>query len=198
MGSVTPYYRLTGVWKFWLHAPGTAEPDLDDSTLTGWTVFGATDGTQSYKHKGPLVSFSSNDYSGSLLHVRPTEGFEVNATLINMTLEQIAYALGMATSDVSTGTSGALAVKELPLRRGFVPTRYALLGRGGAVPASNTMSAYGAWPAQIYIPQGVFGGEPQMDFAKNGSPGLPFMYIAEIYTSATAGEEFGKIVMQSS
>ena len=104
----------------------------------------------------------------------------------------------MATSDVTTTTSGALAVKKLPYRRGFIPTRYALLLRGGAITGSDTDSPYGAWPAQRYIPQGVFDGEPSSVRGKDGSPGLEFTFVAEWYEAASAGEEFGYLMAQSS
>jgi hypothetical protein len=197
MASQTPYAQLTGTWKFWLAAASTAEPDLDDATLTGYTLLGATDGDQNLAWTGALTMFGDNNSNGPRKHVRAEEGFNVGATVVELTLENLAYVLGLAQAAVASETSGVLDTKKLPLKRGYIPNRYALLARGGAVVAANTMSAYGAWPGQLWIPQGVFDGEPSMAFGKSNRPGVQFTFKAEVDSSQAAGYEFGQLRMQS-
>ena len=197
MATQTPYAKLTGVWQFWTAAAQTTMTALDASPSGSWTALGATDGDQAFQYMGALTALADNHATGPMKHVRPEEGFQVTFTLVNLTLESRATVLGMASATVAGGTSGGLTTKEIPLRRGFIPTRFALLARGGVLTSTNDMSPYGVWPAQIYIPQGVFGGEPQETYSKGGSPGLAAMFMAEYDTTQSAGYEFGQLIAQS-
>lgn len=197
MADTTPYAMLTGSWKFWIAVARTAKPDLDDATLTGWTALGNTEGEQTFKFEGSLTPFYDNHSTAARKYVRPVEGFVVQASLAHLTLEDRAIVASMATAVVVTATSGAPTVKQLPLKRGFNPTKYALLARGGAIVASNTMSPYGAWPAQFWIPEGVFDGEPEETYAKDGTPVLQFMFRATADDTQAAGYEFGMLEAQS-
>lgn len=197
MASQTPYGRLTGTWKFWAAPSTEAIPDLDAAPAGNWVELGATEGDQAFTFTGALTGFSDNEATGNRKHVRPEEGLGVTATLVNVTLEMMAKSLGMAAADVVGGVSGALTTKKLKLRRGHTPTRYSLLARGGATPASNHMSPYGAWPAQLWVPMGVFDGEPALTFSKGGSPGVAFEFLAEYDDNQAAGEEFGYLIVQS-
>lgn len=198
MSSQTPYSRLVGVWKIWIAPATEAIPALDASPSGNWVALGVTDGDQTFQRTGSLTPFTNNDITGPSKHVRPEEGAMFKATLVNMTFENKAYVMGMSSSTVVTATSGALNVKRIPLRRGFIPTRYSLLARGGALEASNTMSPYGAWPAQVYIPIGVFDGEPEETYGKDGSPSIEFEFMAEWDSTQSAGNEFGWEEAQSS
>jgi hypothetical protein len=133
-------------------------------------------------------------------HIRPEEGFSITASLAQLTLENMANITGLGSAAVTSDTSGALNVKELNLLRGFEPTSFAILARGAAVgltPVTNK-SPYGAYPAQIWIPCGVFDGEPELTFNKEDSPSMEFTYIAEIDDTQPAGEEFGRWIAQDS
>ena len=198
MASKAPFAQLTGTWKFWIAAMSTAIPDLDAVPPGAWAELGATDGDQSMQWLGSLTMFSDNNTTGPRKHVRPEEGFNVGATLVNLTLEDIARVLSMDVAEVTTTTSGALSVKNLPLKRGFIPNCYAILARGGAVVANNTMSGYLAAPAQLWIPRGVFDGEPTMSFSKSNRPGIQFQFVAEVDDTQPAGYEFGYLMMQES
>lgn len=197
MADQSPYAQLTGTWQFWVAAAGTAMTALDGTPSGSWTALGATDGDQVMSWVGALTAFMDNHATGPRKHIRPEEGFTVSMTIVELTLESMAASLSMAAASVVTGTSGALDTKSIPLRRGFVPNRFALLGRGGALVASNTMSPYGAWPGQIYIPQGVFNGEPGMTFGKSGRPGIATVFTAEYDDTQSAGYEFGQLIVQS-
>lgn len=200
MADSTPYARLTGPWTFWV-APFTttaeAAPNLDAAVAGNWVALGNTEGDQSVAFQGALEAMRDNDHLGPVKHVRPEAGLRVTATVVHLTLETMARTLGMAVADVVGGTSGALTTKKLGLKLDFVPTRYSLLARGGAIVASNTLSPYGAWPAQLYVPLGVFSGEATLTYSKAGSPGIEFNYMAEEDDNQSAGEQFGILLVQS-
>lgn len=198
MASQTPFARLTGTWRIYLAPAQEAKPNLDASPAGNWVELGETDGDQVLKFAGGLEAMSDNKHTGPVKHVRPEEGLEFTFSLVSLTQENLAKINSMATSDITTTTSGALAVKRLPLKRGFVPTRYALLARGGATPSTNAMSPYGAWPAQLWIPQGVFDGEPELAFSKGGSPAPEATFVAQMDDTQSAGNEFGFLEVQSS
>jgi hypothetical protein len=201
MATNTPYGMLTGTWKFWLAPATETVPLLDVAPAGNWVALGATDGDQEFAYKGALTMFTDNHYTGPRKHVRPEEGFTVKAKLAHLTLEDRAKALSMASTSVATatgGSGGALSVKKLPLKRGFNPVRYSLLARGGAVDASNTMSPYVAGPAQLYIPIGVFDGEPSETYGKGSTPLIEFEFVAEIDSTQAAGYEFGYLEVQAS
>lgn len=198
MSSQTPYHRLVGTWRIYLAPASEAKPNLDASPAGNWTDIGETDGEQIIRWSGALNQLTDNFHTGPVKHIRPEEAFEFEFSLAKLTLENLARVKGQATSDVTTTTSGALAVKRLPNKRGYIPTRYALLARGGAVEASNTMSPYGAWPAQLWVPIGVFDSEPELAFSKDGSPTPSTVYRAEEDDTQSTGNQFGYLEVQSS
>lgn len=199
MASLTPYARLVGTWVFYVAAASTAAPNLDASPSGSWTQLGNTDGDQNLQWSGALTALRDNHTTGPRKHILAEQGFNVGATIVHLTLENLAYALGMQQADVVSTTSGALTVKKLGLIRNYTPQRFAILARGGAVDsgASNVMSAYGAWPAQLWVPAGVFSSEPTLAFSKSGSPGVAFQFVAEYDDTQSAGEEFGWLMMRS-
>jgi len=198
MASQTPYAQLTGVWKLWLAPASTAIPALDASVSGSWTEFGDTDGDQTWGVNGGLTAHYNNDHIGPVKYVRGEAGFSFAATVVTLTLEMWARALGVASSQVTTTTSGALNVKKLPLIRPHTPERFALLARGGATPTDNHMSAYGAWPAQVWVPIVNVDGDAVVTFSKTGQPGIPTTFRAVVDTTQSSGEEFGYLMMQSS
>lgn len=199
MSTQTPYAQLVGTWKFWVGAASLAAPAIDAAPSGDWTELGSTDGDQSFTFVGGLTPFTDNDHHGAMKHVRPNAGFTIGASLVDLTLEKWVRALGMASSLVTTGvSSGSETAAKMPLLRPYVPERFAILARGGAVEATNTMSAYGASPAQIWVPQVVVDGDAAVNFGKSTRGAVPFVFKAEIDVSQAAGEEFGYILMQTS
>jgi len=195
MTTNTPYGQLVGTCKLYV-APlsaGVAEAeDAVNVTPSGnWVELGETDGDQSVQRTGALTYFSDNDHTGNRKAVRPEEGMIISATLVNLTLEQRAYVLSMAQSDITTA-AGPPAIKSMPNKRGFIPTVYSLILKG------TVDSPYGALPAQYYIPMGVFDGEPTEVRAKDGRPGLEFAFTALEDTAQSSGEEFGIMTAQTS
>lgn len=194
MPTNTPFGQLVGTVKFYV-APvsaGTAEAeDLVNVTPSGnWVALGETDGEQSIQRAGGLTFFRDNDHTGPRKAVRPNEDFKITATLVNLTMEQRAYALGMAQASITTDVTPAR--KELPNKRGFIPVSYSLIAKG------TVDSPYGALPGQYYVPMGVFDGEPTEVRSRDGRPGIEFTFTALEDTNQAAGEEFGYLSVQTS
>ncbi len=194
MPTNTPYGQLAGTCLFYIAplAAGVAEAeDLVDVTPSGnWVALGETDGDQSVQRGGSLTYFRDNDHTGPRKAVRPNEELKITATLVNLTMEQRAYVLSMAQSDITTAVTPSR--KILANKRGFYPTVYSLIVKG------TVDSPYGALPGQYYIPMGVFDGEPTEVRSKDGRPGLEFTFTALEDTAQSSGEEFGVLTVQTS
>lgn len=194
MSTNTPYGQLVGTCKIYV-APltaGAAEAasEVDDDPAGNWVLLGETDGDQSVKRTGSLTYFTDNDHTGHRKAVRPAEGFQVTATLVNLTLEQRAYVMSMAQSEIATD-AGPPAIKSLPNKRGYYPTVFSLLVKGAVD------SPYGAFPGQHYVPMGVFDGEPTEVRGKANRAGIEFTFEALEDTAQSAGEEFGLLTVQT-
>lgn len=185
---------LVGTWGFFIAVAGTAEPDLDAVLPGAWVTMGLTRNDQTFQWTGGLNGLTDNDTTGMRRHIRPEEGFTITSELAQLTLENIANVTGLGAAAVTDGTSAVVSVKELGLLRGFEPLSFALVARGGALGANK--SPYGAFPAQLWIPCGVFDGEPELTFNKEDSPSMEFIYTAEIDDTQPAGDEFGKWIAQ--
>ena len=197
MGSQSPVARFTGTWLFWTAAANTAEPAIDDAILTGWTAIARTDGDQTLRWTGNLVGGSDNSHNAMVIHLRPDQGFEVVLNMIHLTLAQMARGLGIDPAQVIETTSGGENVRVLPIERDYIPQRFALLGRGGALPVTNVMSTEAASkPAQLWIPQGVFDSAPEITFNKpNTGVTLNTTFKAEFDETQAVGASMGRILM---
>lgn len=192
MATNTPYSRLSGTLTVYVAAYGTAATDLDVAMPGAWTELGPTDGDQAIKATGGKEYFYDNDNLGPVKAVTPEAGVEVTATLVNMTPEQLALAIGMAAADVVDHDTGlGVSVRLLPLGRDFAANEYAVTLRGGAQPITNVDSPFGAFPAQVYIPRAVFDGDIELVRSKSGSPGAECNLVALVDPNAAAGRELG-------
>lgn len=197
MASQTPFARLVGPLKIYIAPSTEAPPNLDAAVAGNWVELGTTDGEQTIKQSGSLERFSDNEANAMRKSVRPEDGWELTAALVNITLEDRAYINSRLAAAVTTTTSGALTVKRLANARGYIPERFSLLLRGGAITGTNTESPYLSGPAQHYVPLGVFDGEPEEVRSKDGSPALEFNYKAEWDAAQAAGDELGWMLAQS-
>ena len=113
--------------------------------------------------------------------------------MVNMLPEQLARVVGLVDTDVIDHDTvpGAASVRLMPLGKDFAANEYAMTLRGGAQPITNVMSPFGAFPAQFYIPRGVFDGDIELAFAKDGSPGADFTFTALVDPNAPAAQELG-------
>lgn len=193
MSTNVPYSRLVGTWIISSAVYTTAATDLDTALPGPWTTLGPTDGTQSAKFVGGYELFYDNDALAPKKAVRPMAGFTVAFTLVNMLPEQWALVIGQAAADVVDAdlAGPVVSVRRIPLLRDHAPTEYALTLRGGAQTPTNVDSPYGVFPSQIYIPRGVFDGEPEEVRSKDGSPGLEVSFTALHDDTVAAGLELG-------
>ena len=164
MASSQPFEQLTGTLSVYVAPVGEAEPAVNATPAGNWYLLGPTDGEQSQQNAGALTYFRDNDHQGPVKAVRPEEDVIIAFNLVGLVLEDWARVLDEAANIVSAG--GPPATKTMPLKRGAVPNEYALLFKGAAA------SPYGAFPGQFMIPRGVFDGEPQPTWAKDGRPML--------------------------
>lgn len=188
--NVAPFSQLIGALKVYLAPVGTAVPDVDDAPSGSWTAFGTTDGGQQIAHMGALTYFRDDDHQGPVKAVRPEEDVRISMTLVALTLENYARVLNSAAS-VNT-TAGPPATKDMPLKRGAGPTQYAMLLRGTA------LSPYGNFPGQYVVPKGVFDGEPEPAFTKDGRAALAVEFRAlEDDTQVDPDNSMGYLVVQT-
>ncbi len=191
--------RMTGVWQIYVAPCVEAEPDLDATPGANWTRLGATDGDQSLTITGELTMLSDNNHTGNVKGILPESGVEFSATLVDLTLEDMARVLGKDVADVITGTSGALAVKQMGLARRLQTVGYSLLLRGGSASFNvNTDSPYVLGPGQVYIPGGNFSSAPSITRTKGDSSGVEFTFMAVADDNQQQGRELGWITVQSS
>ncbi len=185
MAVNTPYAQLTGVHTYYVAVAGTAKPNIDATPGVAWTELGCTDGDQVYDGEGDLTLFYDNCHQGPVKTVRGQEDYIEHATLVDLTLEKLAFALGQAAGVIATTTSGAEDVKRLPHRKGPNPTEYALLVK------ASTDSPYGAFPAQRYYSRGVFEGTFARTRGKTARDAVEFMYRALEDDTAASGMSLG-------
>jgi hypothetical protein len=190
MAHSEPFDQLTGTLTVYIAAVGSTVPDVDETPTSPWVELGCTDGEQSLQHAGALTYFRDNCHQGPVKAVRPEEDVIVTFTLVGLTLENYAMVL----HEIDLLDEDPLADPEtsaIPLLRGFVPTEYALLFRGEA------LSPYGAWPGMYVIPRGVFDGEPQPTFAKDGRAGLETEFHALEDDEQDKGYSLGWLIVQA-
>lgn len=191
MASTEPFEQLTGTLTVYIAPVGSTVPAVTATPASPWVELGCTDGEQSIQHAGALEYFRDNCHEGPVKAVRPEEDVIVAFTLVGLTLENYARVLSAA-SAVVTDTVANPDTKTMPLKRGFIPTEYAMLLSGTA------LSPYGAWPGMYVIPRGVFDGEPQPTFAKDGRVGLEVEFHAlEDDDQSDADDALGWLVVQA-
>ncbi len=190
MADMTPYDHLVGPLKVYLAPYGEAVPAINVAPAGNWVEIGETDGEQSIQHAGGLTYFYDNDHQGPVKATRPQEDPVVKFTVVGLTLEHYARVLDRV-ADVVT-VAGPPATKTLPIKRGATPNVYAMLFRGSA------LSPYGALPGMYVIPLGVFDGEPEPTFAKDGRAALECEFHALEDDNQSDASRLGWLVVQTS
>jgi hypothetical protein len=191
MAHSEPFEQLTGTLTVYIAPVGSSIPAVTATPTSPWVELGCTDGEQSLQHAGALEYFRDNCHQGPVKAVRPEEDVIVAFTLVGLTLENYARVISEV-ANVETDAVSDPNTKTLPLKRGFVPEEYALLFQGEA------LSPYGAWPGMYVIPRGVFDGEPQPTFAKDGRAGLEVEFHAlEDDDQGDEDDALGWLVVQS-
>lgn len=190
MAVHTPYAQLVGTNLVYLAPYGTAEPTVNTTPGSPWVELGATDGDQTIVKEAPLEYYYDNKHQGPVTSHRPQEDLFFRATLVALTLEDLARLISSVGN--VTSASGPPATKTLPFKAGEDATEYAVLVKGVAD------SPYGNYPGQHYFPRGVFEGEFERVRSKTDRDAVEFEYHVLEDDLQTAGKEMGWSTVQTS
>jgi hypothetical protein len=190
--NITPYAQITGPATIYI-APysGTsaeAAPDVDTTPAGNWAELGKTDGDQIVRWPQTINLHRDNSSPAARKASREEESKQIEITIVDLTLENLQYALGQATAVASD--AGPPAVKTLKAKRGFDLDEFSLLIRGEA------HSPYGDFPAQDYTPRCVVVSEPEMTLSK-GRAEVTITFEALEDSGQSAGDELGFFVAQT-
>ncbi len=190
MAVQAPYTQLVGTVTFFLAPASTAEPAVNATPSATWTELGTTDGDQIIEKKGPLTKFYDNSHQGPVKSHRPEENVMVRATLVNLTLEDVARI----TNDLNllVSAAGPPAIRQLPFKSGETPVEYALLMKG------VSDSPYGDFPGQNYFPRVVFEGEFTRTRSKTDRDAIEFEATVLEDDNQPKGREMGWATVQIS
>jgi len=164
MASSLPFEQLVGPAQIYVAPVGESLPNVNATPAGNWYLLGPTDGEQKAKHGGALKYFYDNDHQGPVKAVRPQEDIVFTFMVVGLSLEDYSRVISTQ-ANLADATIG-VNVRTLPFKRGATPTEFALLFRGTA------LSPYGAFPGYYYVSRGVFDGEPEAAYARDGRAGL--------------------------
>lgn len=199
MPNTVPYEVIAAPFTLWVAPVGTAFPLIDVTPAVAWIKVG-TSGDLNYddaagvtvEHSQAITAWRASGDSGSRKVFRTEEDLKIRLKLMDITLEQYAFALNHnAVTDVAAG-SGTAGYRSIGLSRGFTVATRALLIRG-------SVSPYGAedWNSQYEIPVAAQTGNPSVVFKKGEPAGLDLEWTALVDpNAATEFERFGRLVSQ--
>jgi hypothetical protein len=177
---------IGGPFTVYRAAVGTAFPALGVAPSGDWNLLGVN-GNKSYSEDGVTVRHPQTvnrirpaGSTGPIKAARTDEDFEVQFTLWDLTLEQLAQALSQQT----VTDSGAERV--MGIYRGFTIPESALLIVGTS-PYDDTLTM------QYEVPRAYTEGAPEVAFTKGQPAGLEFLFVALVDPDAAEGEEFGVV-----
>lgn len=192
-----PLEIIAGPVDVFLAPVGTAAPDVSATPAGNWVKLG-TAGSKNYNEDGVAVAheqeveeFTPLGRTGPVKAFRTKEGLRISLMLHDLSLDQYKRALNNGTvTDVAAG-SGTAGISKLPLRRGADVSTHALLLKGAFSPEGES------WSMQYQVPKVYVAGEPEVVFKKGEPAGLALEFVALEDPDATAGQEFGFLVVQS-
>lgn len=189
----TPYNYIVGVWKkIYVASYGVAEPDVDVIPGGDWAQLAGSTGDQELNFDSSYEFFFDNDHQGPVAAVRGDENVMVSFQVGDMTLENMARALSELGNVRAGTTTAGNNIKQLPLKRGFDLTFYALLLKG------DLDSPYGLYPGQFYIPLCIQVGNPTVTRSKTSRMTMGFEYRVLEDDNQTSGDEMGWVTVQTS
>lgn len=191
MSGSEPFDQIVGPAQIYLATVGASIPAVNATPDSNWFLLGPTDGEQTVQHGGSLEFFNDNDHQGPVKATRPEEMKVFSFSVVGLTLEDYARVIN-AVADL-VNAAGPPATRTMGLKRGFIPTEYAMLFKG----ASH--SPYGDFPAMYVVPRGVFDGEPEPGYAKDGRAALDVDFTSlEDPDTATEANKLGYLIAQTS
>lgn len=181
--ATTPYEVLVGVGTIYIAPASTAKPALTATPSGSWRTLGETDDGVKVTKMRKLEKFSTDQRTGNVKAVTTEESLMVETSLTSNTLENLADVIGASVTDTPPG-SGTIGTRSLKLYNGADVDEFAILFRGS--------SPYGSWPAQFYIPRGVFDDDVEMEYKKDDKTLIPIKFDAlEDMNAATPADRFG-------
>lgn len=183
----TPYAILVGTGTLYVAAANTAAPAVNAAPGASWTDLGDTEGGVKVNKKRSLEFHKTDQEFGPVKATLADEGLEIETNLVESTLENAGQLLSLTVTDTPPG-SGTIGTRALGLHSSDVVEK-ALLFRG--------KSPYGDYPAQFYVPRGVFDGDLGQAFTKSGKVQFPVKFVALIDpNAATDAAKFGTYTAQ--
>lgn len=193
-----PYEVIAGPATLYIAAAGTAYPLIDAVPGGSWTKVG-TEGELNYDEEGITIDHPQETVpwralgdAGSRKMFRQSEDLKLGIVLVDLTLEQYAFALEHNTVTTVAAGVGTAGYKKIGLSRNLNMTARALLLR------FEGLSPYGSvWNMQFEIPRAQMTGSPRPVFRKSIPAGLALEWSAQVDPNASSDDErFGRLLAQ--
>lgn len=182
--TLDAYEILSGAGVLYVAPAVEAAPEVDATPAGNWSEMGETEGGVKVVSSQEVKKLFTDQRTGPVKTIRHEESLVVETNLIQGTLENLAQAMGGQTvTDTAPGAS-TIGIREMGMTRGATVSEFSLLFRAD--------SPYGDYPAQLYIPRGVFMGEQGLEFKKDDEIVIPVSFEAlEHLSAASEDERFG-------
>lgn len=192
----SPLEIIAGPIEAHLAPVGTTMPDVASTPAGNWVKLG-TNGNKNQSEDGLAIVHEQDiedvrvaGRTGPIKAYRTAEGLKVSFTLYDLSPEVYSRVLnGNTVTNVAAG-SGTAGAQTIPLLRGLNVTEYALLVKGAFSSEGDGYSM------QYQVPRCYLAGAPEVVFKKGEPAGLAFEFMALEDPDASAGQEFGKLVIQ--
>lgn len=195
-----PYEIISAPFEIWVAPEGEAFPAIGAEPSGNWRLLG-TSGKKSMHGDGITVNheqtierdaFRTMGTTGALKAARTSEDLSLEFTLMDLSLEEYSYCLGVGEyedggGDVVDDTGG---VRSMGLYRGLELNEISLLARGPSPYAAGLNCQYEL--KRCYIE-----GNPAPVFRKGGAAGLLFRIVAlvsDLTGSEGESQRFGRFI----
>lgn len=189
MGLTDAYQILSGAGTLYVAPANESKPDVDATPAGNWEEMGETNDGVTVTYTQEQEKKFTDQRTGAVKVLRTEEGLMVETDLAQATLENLAQVMGGLTVTDNAPGASTIGTREMGMYQGGDVSEYALLFRAD--------SPYGDYPAQYYIPRGVFSGEAGMEYKKDDQVYIPFAFEAlEDLNASSESERFGKYEAQ--
>jgi len=180
------YSIMTGVGRLYLGDALADPPALGSAPDSGdWRNVGDTQDGVDVDPSQKVELTRTDQRTGPVKAVRSEETLKIKTKLAEMTLENLADALGNSVTDVAAGV-GTIGTRKVFLHRGANVAEYALLFEG--------YSPYLNGPAYYYVPR-VYIDLDAIKHDKSKNAAIPVTFEALENLSASSEEErFGYLI----
>jgi hypothetical protein len=175
-----PYEVIAAPYEIYLAEAGTDCPDIDDETLTDWTLLGSND---RFGDDGVLVEleqeigkFTPGGTTQAIKAFRSTEGRKVSFSIADLSPDAKAQAVD-GTVDVTAAGVGVPGKKSVVLLRGVSVATYALLARGLSAEDEDFIG-------QLYEPKVFQSANVSAALKKGADPAMVAFTFESLYDDA--------------